>query len=305
MHRELLPELGQRLRDRATNVVWTQWAALGSGAASKRPAVSVIDPEALVLGSLGLVDHERQLTDLLAWWGEAGPGLLSVQRMRNLAGRYPETVRHRLGEFAGHAWKVGGDHRWQALAVEGVARERSGGPAPRLEGPAAVLFRLRLGLGVGIKADMVAALLGAAGWWTVREVAAATAYTPRAVRRAAEELASGGWVEASPASPAEYRANPDRWFPALGLREAAPWRQWHARLALVLAVDDWIRGEAWREQELVEAERAGRELLEAHRPAFKWSGVPVPDPVSAPGAEYLESFARAVLAAARRMEEEV
>ncbi len=303
MHRELLEGLGERIRDRATNVVWMQWAALGSGAVSQRPVRAVIDPEALVLASLGLVDHERNLADLLGWWAGAGPGLMSVQRMRNLSESYPDRVRHRLAEFAGYAWKVGGDHRWKALAGESVeaAPERVERPA-RLEGPGAVMVRLRLGLGVGIKADLLSALLGLEGWWTVRAVTEATGYTSRAVRRAGEELARGGWIEASPASPAEYRARGERWLELLGLEEAAPWRHWHGQLSFVLAVDAWLRAGEWREQELSAAERTARTLVDEHRSAFKWAEVAVPEPVSRPGAEYIRSFEGALLELVRRME---
>jgi hypothetical protein len=306
MHREMLEKLGDRLRDRATNVVWMQWAALGSGASSNRAVRGVIDPEALVLASLGLVDHERNLVELLAWWAGEGPGLMSVQRMRNLSAAYPEGVRYRLGEFAGYAWKVGGDHRWKALASESAdtTSERVDRPA-RLEGPGAVMLRLRLGLGVGIKADLLAALLGLDGWWTVRAVTEATGYTGRAVRRAGDELARGGWIEASPSSPAEYRARGDGWLELLGLKEAAPWRHWHTQLAFVLAVDGWLRGGEWRDQELEAAERSARTLVDDHRSAFKWAEVPVPEPVSRPGAEYIRSFEAAVLAVAKSMESAV
>jgi hypothetical protein len=158
---------------------------------------------------------------------------------------------------------------------------------------------------VGIKADLLSALLGLEGWWTVRAVTEATGYTSRAVRRAGQELARGGWIEASPASPAEYRARGERWLDLLELEAAAPWRHWHAQLAFVLAVDDWLRSDAWREQELEAAERSARTLVDEHRAAFKWAEVPVPEPVSRPGAEYIRSFESAVLELVRSMESSV
>lgn len=306
MHEELLDGLAKPLRDRATDVVWIQWASLGSGAVAKRAPESVIDPEALVLGSLGLVDHERHLADLLAWWAVEGAGLMSVQRVRNLSSGYPDRVRDRLTEFAGYARQVGGDHRWKALASEVTPEEESGEPRPaRLGGRGGTMLRLRLGLGVGIKADLITALLGSAGWWTVREAAVATGYTARAVRRAGVELARGGWIEASPASPTEYRATAARWLPLLDLEEPAPWRNWQGLFAFVLAVDEWLRGEEWRELDLVEAERRARALVDAHRRAFKWAGVAVPEPVSRPGSTYMESFTVAVREVADRMRERV
>lgn len=306
MHQDLVEELAERLRNRATDVVWIQWAALGSGAVAKRTPASVIDPESLVLASLGLVDHERHLAGLLAWWAAEGPGLMSVQRMRNLASSYPERVGDRLKEFAGYAREVGGDHRWKVLASSvAPVGEREAPRPPLLTGPGGVMLRLRLGLGVGIKADLLAALLGTEGWWTVREASSATGYTSRAVRRAGAELAQGGWIEASPASPAEYRARAEPWLGLLELEAAPPWRSWHDLFAFLLAVDAWIRGDEWRSADLEEVERSARSLVDAHRRAFKASGVPVPEPLSRPGSSYIESFARAVLEVAGRMHQRV
>lgn len=304
MHRDILHDLVERVRERTTTVARIQWAALGSGLVASRVPGAAVDPESLVLASLGLVDHDRRLAATLAWWAARGSGLMSVQRIRNLSVRFPDAVRHRLKEFAASA-RSGGDHRWKALAAgTSVGSASSEGGEPHLEGGAGALLRLRLGLGVGIKADLVAALVGAERWWTVRELAAGTGYTSRAVRRAAEDLARGGWIAASPASPAEYRAGAGRWLAMLGLEAPAPWRDWAGLFALALAVDARLRPEEWRDQDPDGAEARARSLVDAHWPAFKWSGVAVPPP-GLRGAEYLRSFADAVLLVTRRMEEGV
>lgn len=305
MREDFLPGVGDELRDRTIGVVRAQWAALGAGATAPGLAAAVVDPEALVLASLGLVDHDRPLAGTLAWWAARGSGLMSVQRIRNLSARFPDTVRHRLKEFAASA-RSAGDHRWKGVAggtsVEAASPE---GGDPRLGGAAGTLLRLRLGLGVGIKADLVGALVGAEGWWRVRELAASTGYTSRAVRRAAEELARGGWIAASPASPAEYRADVKRWLPMLGLGSPAPWRDWSRLFALVLAVDAWLRAEEWPDRDPGELEGQARRLVDAHRPAFKWSGVPVPSPTQGSGSDYSRAFCEASLLVTRWMEEGV
>ena len=75
----------------------------------RRHLRAVVDPEALVLASLVLLDQERRLGDLL-----------SVQRMKNLTADYPEPVRaplaHRVAWFATVARDVGKDLRWRSLA---------------------------------------------------------------------------------------------------------------------------------------------------------------------------------------------
>ena len=286
---DTLLSIGDRARERALRLVRAQWLALGADVDADLEASAAIDPEALVLASLGLVDHDRSLAMVLSWWAGEGPGLLSVQRMRNLAPSYPDRVRYRLGEFAGYAWKIGGDHRWKSLARDPRSLPAvEGGPSGRLDGPG-VLLRLRLGLGVGIKADLVAVLLGLGGWHTVRAVTGATGYTGRAVRRAAADLDRGGWIEVSTAGPTEYRVPPDRWLPLLGLEAPPPWRHWHDRLSFVLAVDGWLRGDGPDGDS--EPADIARSLAVAHRPAFKWAGVAVP---GGEGAAYLRAWTDAV-----------
>ncbi|MDX1674185.1 MAG: hypothetical protein R3314_05210 [Longimicrobiales bacterium] len=286
---DTLLSVGDRAREHALRLVRAQWSALGADVDADLEASAAIDPEALVLASLGLVDRDRSLAMVLSWWAGEGPGLLSVQRMRNLAPSYPDRVRYRLGEFAGYAWKIGGDHRWKSLARAPRSLPAvDGGPSPRLDGPG-VLLRLRLGLGVGIKADLVAVLLGLGGWHTVRAVTEATGYTGRAVRRAAADLVRGGWIEVLPAGPSEYRAPSDRWLPLLDLDGPPSWRHWHDRLAFVLAVDGWLRGEG--PDGSSEPPEVARALVEAHPTAFKWAGVAVP---GGEGAAYLGSWVDAV-----------
>ena len=289
---ERLERLGLRARDAAARAVRAQWTALGAPVDGdvEGGVMAVVDPEALVLATLGLVDHDRELVEPLTWWSAEGPGLMSVQRTRNLSASYPGRVRHRLAEFAGSAWKVGGDHRWKVLADERTGVAASSGASVRLVGPAGVMLRLRLGLGVGIKADVLTVLLGLEGWHTVRALKEAAGYTTRAVRRAASELARGGWIEASPASPAEYRAGSERWLPLLELEAPAPWRHWHARLSFVLVAAEWLTREEGRDDEVGRAESA-RALADAHRLAFKWSGVAVPDPGDR---DYVSAFGAAV-----------
>lgn len=302
MREELLSGLAARLGERGTEVLWTQWAALGSGAVSKRAVTAAIDPEVLVLASLGLLSHERKLVELLGWWSRVGVSHLSVQRVVNLGAGYPSSVRRGLREFAGYAWGAGGDHRWKSLSGGERLGSRGGGRTPAWSGAGGVVLRLRLGLGVGIKADLVAALLGLPGWWSVRELAEASGYTTRAVRRAGADLARGGWVEASPSAPAEYRAAAERWLPLLELADPAPWRHWDVLFRFVVSVVDWLEAGEWRSGELAEVEGRARALVDGHRGAFKWAGVSVPEPVSRPGAEYLESFVAAASGVVERME---
>ncbi|HKJ93939.1 MAG TPA: hypothetical protein VJ957_12290, partial [Longimicrobiales bacterium] len=112
---------------------------------------------------------------------------MSLHRMRVIASMFPAGVGERLHLFA-RAAIDGGDKRWKALArgatVNTGARTKPLGELWLHEGPALTL-KLRAGFGVNAKADVLAVLIGFAGGAAdLKVIAAATAYTDRAVRTA-------------------------------------------------------------------------------------------------------------------------
>src|SRR5258708_21623860 len=111
-------------REAAAGAAWTQWGAVFGVAASKRQARAIVDPEALLLGSLVLSEHEPRLRGVVGLWGLNQSRLLSVQRAKNLARLFPAGVRERLGAFAQGARMRGGDARWRPLT------RRAARPAP-------------------------------------------------------------------------------------------------------------------------------------------------------------------------------
>ena len=104
--------------------------------------------------------------------------------------------------------------------------------------PAALLLRLRLGFGVGARADLLGFLLGSLhGWATVREISAATTYTAAAVRRATDAMQVARLLHLSEGPPTAYGADRDAWSELLGLENGLPpWRNWHEQFAFVDAV---------------------------------------------------------------------
>src|SRR5690242_8778015 len=94
------------LVDASLEVAWAQWNVIGAAAASKRRATAIIDPEALVLVSLTLMDTERRLWDLMASWTTIGARLLSVRRTKNLLKVFPASTRTRIRQFARLAVEV-------------------------------------------------------------------------------------------------------------------------------------------------------------------------------------------------------
>lgn len=251
-----LEQLASELREATLHVVWRQWRALGAGAAARsaersRHPRTLIDAEALVLVSLVLMGDERRLADILHDWAARNSDLLSVQRMKNLEADYLDAVQgvlaSRLAWFATVARDAGKDLRWRSVAQAwteksqaSVANRTAGllavaempsvrygtksrATRARLTSGASLLLRLRLGFGVGVKADLLAFLLARADdWATVREIVEATAYTPAAVRRAAEDLAAGRLIQAREWQPASYRVAYAAWAPLLELEERPP-----------------------------------------------------------------------------------
>ena len=259
-----------------------------------------------MLLSLTLIQTERRLGDLLRDWGARNSDLLSVQRVKNLEANYPEPIRRplvqRLAWFAAVARDEGKDLRWRSLGNEwadveahgagpkgepgefgGVGAREHGAHAPRgaltrsratrarLTSSATLLLRLRLGFGVGVKADLLGFLLARVeAWATVRDIADAIGYTVAAVRRAAEDLAAARLIEALDAQSASYRAMYGAWAPLLGFEERPPrWASWHERFVFVTAFLHWAEAARERPLSAYAFGAHGRQLLEQHRSAFE------------------------------------
>lgn len=296
-----LASIAARLRTALVGSAWAQWSAI-EGWASGKPARSIVDPEALVLASLWLEPEEPRLWRVARAWAGGGARYLSVQRIKNLAPHYPQRARERLGDFAWKCLVEGKDARWRSMARKPRSAVREQGreltPSPRFGDPAALMLRLRIGLGVGIKADVLAYLLGSVGAHrTLREAALAIGYDRRAIDRAVEELVVAGFVTALATSPASYRAELKRWTPLLDLGgDPPPWWGWDAIYRFAGALDE--AAESTRAGSLFLQATRARDVMEAHYLAFDLNAIPVHPVTSATGEAYLGVLAEdaAVLA---------
>lgn len=300
--------IGQTASEAGVDIVWRQWQCLGAPIAgsSVRLPSSVIDPEALVLASLGLWERERRLLDVVAWWARTGSRMLSVQRMRTLLPGFGTDVEEGFGVFAALADR-GGDRRWRRYATKVPAdtRGEKGNAHGHFEAGPTIILRLRAGFGVSAKADVMSFLLGRQSEpATARQIAAALDYTPASIRAAVGEMVRAGVVERVSARPAGYRAdNPGVWAKVLRLYdpnqppnasaltfEPSSWRYWSDVFAFLLAVTEWSKKVEQREWSPFLAASAARDLFEQHRAAFTMNAIPVPPPNRYRGAAYLEGF---------------
>lgn len=281
-----------RVVEGAVDALWVHWRVLSPMMAGKgREGHAMVDPEALVLASLALADHERRLERVpLAWWAHAGATLLSVQRMKNLAKDHPPVVMERMAGFARTAIESG-DLRWKSVADGGrglKVRAKDESSKPGAEDPRALMLRLRLGFGVGIKADVIGYLIGAMVAKTIPAIARETGYHQRAVRRAVEELAAGRFVESVSSAPTSYRVDLAAWRPLVELeKDPPPWRGWHHFYSFVTQLRHWAdQQEAAGPSAYVLSSRA-RDFMEWQRPRLP---LRLPSDRGASGEEYLVAF---------------
>jgi hypothetical protein len=307
MSDDTIRRIGTLAVETAVDVAWTQWGALTATAIPvDQPRVrSIVDPEALILLSLAARDRERRLNDLLAGWARAGSSLLSVQRLKTLAKAYPGAVREQVPDFARYAADAG-DRRWRSHAADPdatvgpIPREKDIGTLRLTEGPA-LMLRLRAGIGVGAKADLLTFLLGLQGAAAdLKRITLATAYSDRAMRTAAEEMSLARFIHHVEGPPSVYRADAKAWggvleFHRANVRHAANpdvprWHFWSVAFAFLTAVINW-QGQASREEwsDYVASSRA-RDLMEIHRRGLRHTDVVVTDGRDARGAAYLDSF---------------
>ncbi|MEO7521356.1 MAG: hypothetical protein ABIW79_06020 [Gemmatimonas sp.] len=166
------------------------------------------------------------------------------------------------------------------------------------------MLQLRLGFGVGVKADLIAFLLASGEQpATVRDIAEATGYTVAAVRRAADDLATARLTESRDGQPAGYRATYEAWAPLLGLRDRPQrWAHWHERFQFATALLHWADAARERPLSVYAFGAHGRDLLERHRPAFERDRVAVWS-VHAPVQDWGALVSETVRALATWMEE--
>ena len=276
------------LREATLDVLWRQWRAIG-GAAAGAPATTQVDPEVLCVTSLVLEQREPRLWTAMTDWLRLGAALVSVQRLKNLAVQLP-AGRKLLERLAAVVVPEANGARFKTLlARSGKARAQRGGrvrsappkqrsAGPALQAPAALLLRLRAAFGVGVKADLLAFLLGQRIRASVATTAAALAYSIPTAFRALQDLREAGFVRCTDQpSGAEYWVDVQPWYSVLGGQKAvAYWGFWREILVYVTAVLAW---EVETERRSVSEYALGtslRELAQRYEPDLVRAGLVEP-----------------------------
>lgn len=295
-------------RSSAIDVCWRQWRALGAlvSPISKRSPRSIIDPEALVLLSVTVREQERRLSDVIQWWATVGSSFVSVQRLQSMRAKLSRDLTSDVSVFAHLAYQHG-DRRWKRFAGESpvaLASRLKGSSKPALIAPAALLLRLRAAFGVNVKSDLLTLLLGATGSvMVVKRMAEALNYSVMAISAAAREMADAGILIQTSERPVGYFVDSPYWEKLLNLSPRSEsvssnaehtrlpvWRFWWHLFAFLIDVLDWSDRRGPNKSDTYVLSSQARDLYYAHENAFALNGIPVPNPSSYKGEEYLDVF---------------
>lgn len=238
-----------QLAEAAARCAWVQWSAIGATTLhAAKPSDDIVDIEGLLIGSIGLAARVPRLQTLATDWTIENSRLLSIARLRALlTGPFARTGVA-ISELAHRVATEGGDVRWQALlkakvpmgekARDGDRRTLKAMP-PRWRGAPTMLLQLRRGVGVGVKPDLIAILLGARGsWLDTAELADLSGYVVSAVRRAADEMANAELIQSSGGHSRKFRADLRAWQPLIPTIGTPIWRRRADGFAFVLR---WLR----------------------------------------------------------------
>lgn len=250
-------KIAERLGQSLLTVAWRQWRTLGMTISGvDRDAQCAVDPEALLLVTPNLVVLEPRLKDVIISWLTERSTAMSVGRLRRMARQAPPAMTALLPTLARVAFEEGKDYRWKPLLKDQVSSPEIGGRgrdllAERTYRPSgAIMIQLRSGMGVSVKADVLAYLLcvsrSGQDWASISAIQEALGYTKLAITRAAEEMSAAHFIS-SPGSvdrhkrpPRMYRAEQTGWANVLGLNSGMPeWTPWEEHFRFATTFIEW------------------------------------------------------------------
>ncbi len=327
--------LRQRVHDELLGFAWSQWAQLGVLAEFSHRDRWAADPEALLAFTLPIARRDPRLFDEVLDWLRANGRFLSLQRLRAIAhdpearslaraavawaATYNPALRswarrtdavspaapevlfriEQEGAFIGEPDPTFLRFGWRRPRAEPSGKSQP----PDLSAPISFAFRLRLALGLGVRAEIVRVLL-TSGYpeLTAREIADWVAFSKRNVNEGLNDLADAGLLAASwRGRERSVRIDRQRWatFLGLGVEELPRFVDWVRLLPALLAILRWLDEDASLERTAYLRESAARRLLDALRPDLALAGVSLPEDRGARGPGFWRVFDEAVAASLR------
>lgn len=317
-----IPELREDLLRRLSSFLWNEWSQMGVMGTSSRSSPWAADPEALLLLTFEVGREEPRLLDEVLDWLVVNERLVSVQRLRNLVRdesdqALAEAAIGWLGEKRkrsrlGAKPRIPGSDEPQpffrnsqlpvedpdpSFLAQGFAKPRSQpswkSQAPDLNEPINFAFRLRLLLGIGVRAEAVRVLLTTqAPRVDMQTLAASTGFSKRNVQEGVTALNAAGVLDSwEVGNVHRFEASHERWARFLGLDHLPQHVDWPQIFAAYRRLLRWLADPA--NQSLSEYMLASevRSLVEEITPDLLFAGVAIDPGGQSTDAAYLEGFA--------------
>lgn len=265
----LLSELRDEFQEHLAAFLWSQWGQMGVAANTDRRDTWAADPEALLLLTFEVGRGEPRLLEEVLDWLVVNERLVSVQRLRNFAEDEDDQAlveavlgwlgqnrqRQRLQAKGGvereprpffrnsRLQTIDPDPAFLAQGFLKPGTERSGkSQGPDLSLPINFAFRLRLVLGIGVRAEVAGALLTVGGpWINALALADYAGYAKRNVQEAIAAFAADGLVRSwTVGNENRYKALNSRWAGFLDLEEFPSHRDWRRLFHIYRRVLRWL-----------------------------------------------------------------
>jgi hypothetical protein len=319
---ELRGKVSQGLLDFA----WRQWAQIGVSATVAGADRWAVDPEALILFTIGIGRRDPRLFDEMLDWMAFNHELLSLQRLRNLAGRFPvpaglvaavaawtrqdasqnlpasqqadpSQVRERVFSpevlaFASQPDPVFAEHGFMRPSAARTGKSHK--PNPAL--PVNLSFRLRYLFGPGGRSETTRVLLTCPdGPLDAARIANEAGFAKRNISDILTALTASGVIRAAWAgNERHFTVHREKWALFLDLSRPADlpsFVSWAHLLPAALEISQWLDAKAHTaESEYLIASQA-RSLMNRLTRDLEAANVETKHPQPAHGAAYLPVFA--------------
>jgi hypothetical protein len=327
----LISELRERTRQGFLEFAWRQWAQVGVSANVVGFDRWAIDPEALILFTIVVAQRDPRLFDEILDWLASNRRLLTTQRLRNLAARFPvdprlvDAVVAWAGELGPSQWLKNQRRQGRlpesepvfdpevlrfvgepdpVFAEYGYIRPRvarSGkSREPDVRVPANFAFQLRHLFGPGSRSEVIRILLTFPdGPLDAARISNEAGFAKRNVSDTLAGLVTSRTVKARwSGNERHFIAYRDKWATLLEVGPSAAYIptfvSWVHLFPASLEVMDWLENEAeTNDSEYLISSRA-RNLMERVTHDLEMAGLDVSPRHPAHGAAYLSTFADVV-----------
>lgn len=207
-------------------VAWRQWTGIGvTGRIS--PATAPVDPEALIVLTARLGDHDARLRDVAIDWCVAVGHLVNGSRLTRIVSDAGLRSDPDLQQFLATVSGAGGP-AWGGREVAPAPHSARGKVRlSSLAGDARLLLRLRASVGVNARADILARLLADDDAVAITDLVAATHFSRTNIDKTLVVLELAGHVEVISSRERDRKVR---------LTDSSPFRAWGRPAAPVY---DW------------------------------------------------------------------